>query len=157
LLRSLCNLRKLCIACNLGAFDQAAAVSLLASLRALSNLTSFEFKGRDADPVAQQMLLDGLGIAVPRSHELSFTSCTLRSLVNLTQRTELRVLSLMGCKFSLVDLCPVVDVLHLLQSFGHLEHFSTTNCCGLRLRYADRSKLKPPSALVPSLRSFFWR
>jgi Leucine-rich repeat (LRR) protein len=132
LLRSLCTLRKLCIACNFGTFDQAAAVALLASLRALSNLTSFELKGRHSGPIAQQMLLVGLVIAVPRLRELSLTSCTLRSLVPITLCTELRILSLMGCKFSFVDPCPVVDVLPLLQSFVHLEHFSAkivSGCC----------------------------
>jgi hypothetical protein len=139
------------------AVDATELSPLLSSLRALPHLSSFEFSGTMTAYSAIQLLLDGLGAAVPQLRELRLRDLdALTPLTALSTCTQLRLFSLSGClRQDNKPSRPADDVLLLLQSLRHLEVVEVIRC-ELLLTDAQRVQLTPPSLLIPSLHSFQW-
>ena len=133
----------------------AEAAVLLSSLRAMPDLTSFEFRHWAEENSSQsqtsvlaflQPLLDGLGSVAPQLRELSLSDCSrLPPLHGLRTCTQLRKLKLCGCfrgAASDVGSQSREDVLLLVQSLRHLERIEV-KYCNLPLTEAQRTQLMP--------------
>jgi hypothetical protein len=159
LLRSFSKLRTLHLRPTGGsAVGAAEASALLSSLRAMPDLTSFEFRHWAEEDSSQsqsqtsvlaflQPLLDGLGTVAPQLRELSLSDCgRLPRLHGLRTCTQLRKLKLCSCfRAAASDTTASQssdDVLQLLQSLRHLERIEVDSC-NLPLTGAQRTQLMP--------------
>jgi hypothetical protein len=157
LLRSFVKLRKLYISSRSlnHRLNAAAVVELLSSLRALSELTSLWVGGFEGEPAVVDVLMDGLGAAVPQLRELHLHYFgTLPPLTAFRACTQLRTLRLTSCSREYGQ--SLDDVLQLIVSLPHLE-FVEVDRCRLPLTAAQRMQFTPPSVLAPSLKTFHWR
>jgi hypothetical protein len=157
LLSSFVKMRTLCVVPE-PSVDEAAVRALLSSLRALTELRSFEISGDQMTPELQATLLDGLAGVAPQLRELTLSAfASLPSLHALRGCAKLRKLEMSGCGLAAAAASDgshsIDDVLQLLQSLHHLEWLEF-DYCDLPLTDAQRAQLTPPSVLVPSLRHF---